>query len=233
VARQLFEPALAARHGAERDALLAGAARLAEPAIGRLQPSDATEITPLLDPSFAILHGLYWLTVNLAERSPLLLAVDDGHWADAASLRFLGYLAGRLEGLPVILAAGLRPFEAEASDTPLRALEAEATTRVLRPAPLSAAGTDALVRSRLGADPAPGFADAFHRASGGNPQLILELLAALAAEGVEATPAGAAQVADLRAGRIAASVLARLGRLGEPAVAVARAVAVLATPLPP
>jgi DNA-binding CsgD family transcriptional regulator len=227
VVRQLFEPVLAAGRGAERDALLAGAARLAEPAIGELQPAGAAVASPSLDPSFAVLHGLYWLTANLAERGPLLLAVDDAQWADAASLRYLGYLAGRVEGLPIVLAAALRPSDAGEAGNPLRALAAEATARLLRPAPLSVAGTDALVRARLATEPAPGFAAACHRASGGNPQLIRELLAALAAEGVEPTPAGAAQVADLRADRIAASVLARVGRLGEPAVAVARAVAVL------
>ena len=35
------------------------------------------------DTSFAVLHGLYWLVANLAARRPLLIAVDDAHWADA------------------------------------------------------------------------------------------------------------------------------------------------------
>ena len=60
------------------------------------------------DASFAALHGLYWLTVNLAGGRPLLLAIDDLHWADRPSLRFLAYLARRLEGLPVLVAASLR-----------------------------------------------------------------------------------------------------------------------------
>jgi predicted ATPase len=92
VVRQLFEPALAAADEAERDALLAGAAALAEPAVGSLDgglASAPSSASPSLDPSFAVLHGLYWLTSNLAERTPLLIAVDDAHWADVASLRFL------------------------------------------------------------------------------------------------------------------------------------------------
>ena len=47
--------------------------------------------------AFAVLHGLYRLTANLARRRPLALLVDDAHWADAASLRFLAYLGNRLE----------------------------------------------------------------------------------------------------------------------------------------
>jgi DNA-binding CsgD family transcriptional regulator len=228
VVRQLFEPALASTKGREREALLSGAASLAQPAIGELDPAaTAVEASPTLDPSFAVLHGLYWLTVNLAERSPLLISVDDAQWSDAASLRFLGYLTGRLEGLPVMLTISVRPFEPGPTGELLAALEAEAAARVMRLAPLSEAGTDAVVRSRLSSAPAPGFAPACHRASGGNPQLIRELLAALAAEGVEPTPSGADHVAELRADRIAASVLARLARLGEPAVKLARAIAVL------
>ena len=50
--------------------------------------------------SFAMLHGLYWLAANVASRTPTLVVVDDLHWADEPSLRWLVYLARRLEGLP-------------------------------------------------------------------------------------------------------------------------------------
>jgi predicted ATPase len=53
--------------------------------------------------SFAVLHGLHWLTVSIAQRTPVLLTVDDLHWADQPSLRFIGHLVRRLEGLPVAL----------------------------------------------------------------------------------------------------------------------------------
>src|SRR4051794_28554040 len=149
VVRQLFEAPLAAAADGDRAALLAGAARLAEPAVGPLEPSVPTDASPSLDPSFAVLHGLYWLTANLAERSPLLVAVDDAQWADAASLRFVAYLAGRLDGLPVMLAVGVRPFEAGSAGPLLAALEAEPSARVVTPAPLSEAATDAVVRARL------------------------------------------------------------------------------------
>src|SRR5215217_4574113 len=39
------------------------------------------------DVSFGILYGLFWLTANIAaEEEPLLLAIDDLHWCDRASL---------------------------------------------------------------------------------------------------------------------------------------------------
>ena len=59
------------------------------------------------EPSAAA-HALYWLVSALAEERPLLLAVDDLHWSDDPSLRFLAYLARRLEGLPVAVVGTLR-----------------------------------------------------------------------------------------------------------------------------
>ena len=40
-----------------------------------------------------------------------MLAVDDLHWCDRPSLRFLAYLARRLEGLPVLVPATVRTDE--------------------------------------------------------------------------------------------------------------------------
>ena len=61
-----------------------------------------------VDSSFAILHGLYWLC-NLAADGPLCLVVDDAHWADPASLRYLAFLLTRLEELDAALMVATRP----------------------------------------------------------------------------------------------------------------------------
>ena len=87
VVRQLFEPVLAAAETGEREALLDGSAAPAAWVVGVTSPAGEDE-TPGGDRGFATLHGLYWLTANLAGHAPLLMAVDDAHWADAPSLRF-------------------------------------------------------------------------------------------------------------------------------------------------
>ena len=102
VVRQLFERELAAAEPTRRTQWLAGPAAAVR---GLLGSPDAAP-----DP-FAVVHGLYWLTANLAAHQPVLVVVDDAHWADAASLRWLAYLAGRLEGPDVAVLAALRPAE--------------------------------------------------------------------------------------------------------------------------
>ena len=98
VVRQLFEAELAAPE--RRRALLAGAAAPAAAVFGEPDAGSGGGA------SFASLHGLFWLVLNLAEERPLLLAVDDLHWCDRPSLLFLAYLARRLESQPVVLLAG-------------------------------------------------------------------------------------------------------------------------------
>src|SRR5262249_9660597 len=98
IVRQLFDRRLARAAAAEREALLAGPA-------GSVRPLLLAEVgeTLAFDTSFAVLHGLYWLTANVADRRPLLIAVDDVQWADEPSLRWLAYLAPRLGELAVAL----------------------------------------------------------------------------------------------------------------------------------
>ena len=58
-----------------------------------------------------VMHGLYWLAANLAARRPTAIVIDDLHWADASSLRWLSFLGRRLEGLPLLVVLGMRPPE--------------------------------------------------------------------------------------------------------------------------
>src|SRR6266550_8764591 len=113
VVRQLFEPPLAEASELERADLLQSAAGVAAGILG-LPGAPAVDGTHSsgVDPSFAILHGLYWLCSNLAAVGPLCVVVDDAHWADAPSLRYLAFLLTRLEELDVALVLATRPCEA-------------------------------------------------------------------------------------------------------------------------
>jgi DNA-binding CsgD family transcriptional regulator len=226
VVRQLFEAPVVAASRPERAELLAGAAGRAAALFGVAGPhGDGADA--LLDPSFAILHGLYWLCANLARRSPLLLCVDDLHWADQASLRFLYYLGRRVQELPIAVVAAARPAESHEGSPPLAALTADPSAEVLVLAPLSERAVAELVRLGLGAEVEPVFAEACHEVTGGVPFLVQELVRTIADEGIGPTAAAASRVAALAPRAVSQSVVQRLSRLSSAARELARAAAVL------
>ena len=222
---QLFEPALHVLDPGARDELLAGAAQPAAPVVG-IGTAPAGASAPA-DASFATLNALYWLTSNLAESAPALLAVDDVHWADKASLRFFRFLAPRLEDLPVLLALAARPSEPGADSELLDQLAADPVASVLRLRALSPIAVAELVRSQLSGAADDEFCAASHEATAGNPFLLRELLVELKIQGRAGTAREARDVRELAPATIQRAVLVRLARLPDDAVRLARAVAVL------
>jgi hypothetical protein len=171
VIHQLYAPALDTTPPTERAELLAGAVA---PAAGLLSADAGSDGSHAA--GFATMHALYWLTCELAD-SPLVIAVDDAHWADRSSLRALEYLARRLSELPVLLVIALRSDEPGARAELLDALRVVADTRLVL-GPLDAEAVARLVRAQL-----PGLDDAtavaFGSATGGNPLYVQELLRTL------------------------------------------------------
>jgi AAA ATPase domain len=193
VVRQLLERMLAEASPEQRAVLLAGPAHsvaglLAGP------PGPAGEFAAQ-DASFAIRHGLYWLIVHLAAGQPVLIIVDDAHWADEPSLRWLAYLATRLDGLRAALLVALRPAEAASRAAPLQAVREAAAA--VRPAVLSGDGVAVLARAALGEGVPGDQCAALRAASGGNPFYLSELLrATLAAPAAPQTSPATAPAAS-------------------------------------
>ena len=220
VVRQLFEGALA--DPALRERALAGAAAGAAQVFGAPDGDDAGD-----DTSFAVLHGLFWLALNVAAQQPLVLAIDDLQWCDPPSLRFVAYLARRLEGQPILVAATVRSAEPPTDVALLAEITNDPGTVSVRPGPLTESGTAALVRTRLSADADDAFCASCHEATGGNPLLLRQLLTALESDRVSPVAMHARVVRETGPKAVAGTVLRRLGRLPREAAAVARAVAVL------
>src|SRR5206468_113647 len=153
VVRQLFEPPLVEASEPERADLLQAAAGVAAGVLGLPGAPANGPPSSGVDPSFAILHGLYWLCANLAAVCPLCLVVDDAHWADAASLRYLAFLLTRLEELDVALVVATRPPEAGKGAESLTALTTDSSAEVIRLAPLTRPAVAELLEARLGKAP--------------------------------------------------------------------------------
>jgi DNA-binding CsgD family transcriptional regulator/tetratricopeptide (TPR) repeat protein len=193
----------------ERELLLRGRASLASPLLAPdVESSGSTD-------EFSLVHGLYWAVVNLSELIPVAMLIDDLHWVDDLSLRFLAYLADRLEDLPVVLVMAVRSGDPGAESDLVRHLTGHPAARVLRPAELSRDGVRTLLE-RVRGDVDDATLRSIWRACGGNPFLVGEL--ALAARpGPESFPPST----------VATSVTRRLRALGHDAVRLARACAVL------
>ncbi len=217
--RQLLDPCTT--DAARREALLAGAAAGAAPVF---EETPGAAGAP--QGSFAVLHGLYWLTINLASQGPVVLSVDDVQWCDSASLRFLAYLVKRLEGLPVLVVLARRTGEQQPEDVLLAEIALDPVVSVLRPAPLSTEAAATLVRERLG-DGAVSFVSACHRMTSGNPLLLRQLLRALEDEGVPPDVSHVDTVRAVGSRAVSSLVSLRLRRMPSAVTAAARAVAVL------
>ena len=218
VVRQLLEPRVRGMSRQARGRTLAGAAALAAPIVlpDGAAPADA-------DVSFGVLHGLYWLVAALAAQRPQLLVVDDLHWADSASVRFMEFLANRIDEVPAMLLVGQRPGAAAGG-----ALRGAPLVTSIELSPLSSQATAHVLAEHSGAPVSPSFAQACHGATGGNPLLIHRLAVGLRERGSGgAGDLDAEAVTRLGPYALAGAVGATLARLGAEAVRLAHAVAVL------
>jgi DNA-binding CsgD family transcriptional regulator len=225
IVRQLFEPLLASVSPDLRAELLSGPAALIEPLLGASQLADSPDAPA--EGSFAILHGLYWLAANVAFQQPTLLAIDDLHWADTQSLRWLHYLTRRLEEVPLLVVAATRPPEGEGRDPTLVAeLVADPAAASIRPGPLGRDSIAVLARELHGLNPDRAFCAALETSTGGNPLFVSAVLDAVAREGTNPTVEHVPRLLEIGAQGVSRAVGLRLARLQPEALALLRAASI-------
>ena len=116
------------------------------------------------EPDHAVLHGLYWLAAGLG---PLAIVVDDAHWLDRPSLRWLAYMVNRVADLPLALILAARSDEPDELLTPDRPAPVDDRARRRSRSPPAA------VAELAGEERAA----AVYEATGGNPFYVHALLA--------------------------------------------------------
>jgi DNA-binding CsgD family transcriptional regulator len=203
VARQLLEPAL---HRAG-DRWLTGTAGLARAVFEDDAPVDSACAV-----REAAVSGLVALTHALGADRPTVLLIDDLHWADEPSLRWLIALTRTLDDHPVLLVAATRDGERG----PLRGTE-------IRPEPLSPTAIAELVARRTGRRPDHEFVTACHTVTGGNPLYLAAVLHHVTSPTADQVP----HVRDLRPARLKERLVRGLATQPRHAQDFAKAVAVL------
>ncbi|MEU5878528.1 BTAD domain-containing putative transcriptional regulator [Spirillospora sp. NPDC047279] len=194
----------------------------------------ATALGPLLDavppdadPAADATTGRFRLhlavgeyAARLAARAPLLLVLDDLHWADDETLAILGRLPGGLRGRPVMIVCTFRQTEISERLAGALATLARAEPLRLELAGLGPGEVARLVRSICAAEVAAADLAGIAERTGGNPFFTRETARLLDAEGVAAAFSGVpAGVGDVLRRRLAA--------LPEPSLAVLRNAAVV------
>jgi DNA-binding CsgD family transcriptional regulator len=218
MARQLFEPL---RIRPEWGELTVGAAGLADRALAPEGGAPA----PGGDAMHAAARGLVWLVSNLAERGPSVLVVDDVHWGDAPSLRWLALLARSLEELRAGVLCAVRVGEPVAAPELLAEVLASAPEPPVRPRALGPVATETLVRAKM-PTASGGFTRACHAVTAGNPFLLGALLTELIADDVVPDDDAGARLGTFGSEQVARVIERQLARLPD-GPALARAVAVL------
>jgi DNA-binding CsgD family transcriptional regulator len=155
------------------------------------------------------------------------VVVDDVHWVDAPSLRYLAFLLTRLEELDVALVVATRPREPGTNAELLATVTASPSAEVIRLPPLTGEAVGELVEVAVGQAADPEFVEACLRATRGTPFLVRELVGALREGGIAPTAESACHVERIGARSVGRSINLRLRRLPEHAGRLARALAVL------
>ncbi|MFJ6726501.1 ATP-binding protein [Streptomyces sp. NPDC091281] len=223
VVRQLLQPVLLSLHPEEAREYLGDWFDIAGPALGIAEPGEAPA-----DPQ-GVCDGLVAAVTRLARRDwPLVLLVDDAHWADQETLRFLSAFVERLDDLSVLLVVAHRPDGLKGHSARYLATIAEAAGRsVTSLSALTPAAVAGLTRATLGGHADDPFCREVWAVTGGNPYDTVELLAKVQDRDLEATEATATELRPLNRSARGGGLVARLEGLGVDATRFAMAAAIL------
>ncbi|OPG13804.1 BTAD domain-containing putative transcriptional regulator [Microbispora sp. GKU 823] len=197
----------------------------------RLSDGDRTDTTDTADPDTArfLLHdSVARALMRRASTAPVLVVMEDLHWADAASLKLLTFLGADLHRVPLLVLATVRPEPAvdrQALTEALGELTRQRGTERLAVTPLTPEQIADYLRETGWAWPE--FASALHDRTGGNPFFLGELLRLL----TSTHPDGRVSVADVLALAVPDGVRdvinQRVSRLPEDSQTLLRAAAVI------
>ena len=183
---------------------------------GPAQPARPLPMADLAAARFQLNQAAAGLLRRLADSRPLLVVVDDLHWADVPSLSLLAFLAGELKDARLVVVGTNRDVEVVAGQPLAETLGALAREPVVERIPLGGldrAGVARLIGRTIGAGSAEPLVQAVHDRCGGNPFFITELLRLLQSERRLAAPdATAAARHDIPVG-VRDVLRARLARL--------------------
>ncbi|WP_329222569.1 AAA family ATPase [Streptomyces sp. NBC_01485] len=226
VVRQLLQPALLSLHPEEVREYLGDWFDIAGPALGVAEPGEGHA-----DPQ-GVCDGLVVAVTRLARRDyPLVMLVDDAHWADQETLRWLAAFVERLEELSVLVVVARRPGEVKGDAAhhldAVDAVDEAAGRAVTSLSALTPAAVAGLTRATLGAHADAAFCREVWAVTDGNPYETVELLAKVRDSELRPSESSAAELRPLNRAARGNGLVDRLEKLGVEATKFAMAAAIL------
>ncbi|NXY93356.1 AAA family ATPase [Streptomyces sp. BR123] len=229
VMRQFIQPVFAAMAEDERRKALGNWRSIVAPALGLA----AARKGPTAPDPQGVRDGLDWIVTQLTVRSaPVVLILDDAHWADAESLAWLTTFASRAEELSMLIMVACRPDEIPTDAGGLSTLMGRRGTRPHELAPLTTGAVAQIVRDALGENADDVFCRECWAITGGNPFEVVELAMKGRDRGLKPHQDNISQLRDLASAVRGSGLIERLEQLGTSTVRFAWAAAVLGTAIP-
>ncbi|OEJ93328.1 ATP-binding protein [Streptomyces thermolilacinus] len=228
VMRQFVQPVFAAMPQDERRQILGDWYDIVAPATGLSAPKP--DASP--DPQ-GVRDGLDWVITNLSVRmGPVVLTLDDVHWADPESLAWITAFASRAAELGMLIAVACRPDELPQEAMRLHALVARDRSLAHELSPLTAGAVSRIVRTVLGENADELFCRECWAITGGNPFEVVELTEKGRLRGLAPREESIPQLRDLASAVKGSGLIERLEQLGPSAMRLAWAAAVVGSGVP-
>ena len=181
--------------------------------------------------SLAMVQALVALFTAMTKRGPVVMLIEDVHWADEASREVLKQLTATASLSPLLVIMTCRPEYALDGLTP-------GAYTVLQVGPLDASASAPLIKAVLGAEQVPGdLPRILHERTGGNPFFIEEVCRTLLEDGTLKVAQGAVTVTgpldELRLPETVETVIRiRIDRLDRPSREVLRVASIVGREFP-
>ncbi|MGW0614020.1 ATP-binding protein [Streptomyces sp. NPDC002788] len=229
VVRQLVQPALATMDEAELRTFLGSWYDIVAAALGLV----ATPRGHVPDPT-GVRDGLDWVMTRLAvKKAPVVLLLDDLHWADVESLSWLASFAPRGVDLSLLMVVAYRPDELPLEGDAFSAVASDMGSRPFTLEPLSAAAVSRIVRDEVGEQAEGRFCEECWEVTGGSPFEVVELAIRLGERRLKGTGRDLPVMRELATAVTGPGLIERLQGFGTTTVRFAYAAAVLGQSISP